>query len=48
MRKPEPKSIKLSNRDFDTVMAAVENPPKPNRALKKLMSGRTGTKKSTK
>ena len=41
---PFPKSITLSNRDFDAVMATVENPPKPNRQLKKLMSHRAGKK----
>jgi len=35
---PFPKTITLSNRDFDAVMAAVENPPPANKALKKLFA----------
>ncbi len=30
-------TIRLKKRDWDNFMAATENPPKPNAALKKLM-----------
>jgi hypothetical protein len=33
----EPGRIVLSNHDWDAFMAALENPPKPNAALKGLM-----------
>lgn len=32
-----PVAIKLSDRDWDAFMAALDNPPEPNDALKKLM-----------
>jgi uncharacterized protein (DUF1778 family) len=35
---PEPEAtIKVSARDWDGFMAALDNPPEPNDALKKLM-----------
>lgn len=32
----ENETLILSNRDRDSIMAALENPPKPNEALKEL------------
>ena len=32
-------AMRLSDRDWEAVMAALENPPEPGPALKKLMSG---------
>lgn len=33
----EPETIRLSDRDWEAFMAALEHPPKPNAELKKLM-----------
>lgn len=38
---PLPHLRPLSDRDRDMLLAALENPPEPNEALKKLMANRT-------
>lgn len=35
-------TIRLKKRDWDSFMAAIKNPPKPNAALKKLMKEHAG------